>query len=196
MQKKVAVVVGRRSGVDRLRRVQAGGPVIRAAMFVALAGCGGAAGGIDAGNDASDDAVITIIVDAPDASGSADVLELDAVASDDAARAPDATFDASSDAWERRPIDCDLVARSGCTEPEACYPAGGMGSQCVRPTAASAATGASCEFGNDCQVGNACTRDLVCELLCDLAGIAVSCPSGPCRTVVELDLPPGVGTCP
>lgn len=167
-----------------------------------LYGCGVASSDPDASSEldspsATVDAADTIDARVPpDAYATAEPDASDAAVSEDARADPDAAPDATMDAWERRPIECDLVARTGCADLEACYPAGGMGSQCARPTEVMAAPGERCDFGNDCMSGAACTRDLVCELLCDLAGVAVACPDGPCRALVELDLPPGVGTCP
>ncbi len=96
---------------------------------------------------------------------------------------------------------CSLVnPQTGCDAGEACFPAMGAATQCLRP--GTTAIGATCMFTNECVTGSACfgltppggmTRNL-CVEFCSLTASPTTCPSGfMCQTAA--DLPAGVGLC-
>jgi len=150
---------------------------------------------VDAGRDAVE--LDARGLDAPIVSDALDVPpDPDAAESDAGEDAHVEPFDVGEDSWVPHPVECVLYPQAGCDPGLGCYPAGHEGSQCVRPTAASAAPGDPCGFTNDCVPGSFCDwlgarGERTCLAICALGGSrCATCVDAP-----EYRLADGFGVC-
>ena len=77
------------------------------------------------------------------------------------------------------PDNCDVVAQTGCSATEYCFPAGGDGSTvCASP--GTAMPGASCGALNDCVRGYICPGgdSPICRQVCNPMAMPSDCPMG------------------
>ncbi len=82
------------------------------------------------------------------------------------------------------PDNCDPIAKSGCTDPFACYlsnsDTSGRITVCLQPTGKNLDAGGECTSGRDCNPGEICAGLGFCRQLCDQTAAASSaraCPS-------------------
>jgi len=84
------------------------------------------------------------------------------------------------------PVDCDLIAQTGCPDMQGCYPSGG-GLACFDE--GTGAEGESCMFTNECLPGFGClgsASESFCREFCDMMATD-PCPTGfTCQPITDL----------